>query len=201
MVSAFDNVVRPQVLYRDRFPVTTTGRLIALPLMIIGIAVVGDVTASIAAWLIASVSPITSTRLTRAPRWSWRFPATAQRKRTAHGAGPWAVLSCLKASPRKWVPENTSSRSVCARRGGRQDHAGCGRNRPRSRVHGRFRSASRVQNRQGARPKLVRLKVGTRALPSHAHSKVNLSPAWPLVTAPAWAGWRDARVCPRRGRR
>jgi voltage-gated potassium channel len=41
--------------YGDRFPVTTTGRLIAVALMLVGVAVVGVVTASIAAWFIGSV--------------------------------------------------------------------------------------------------------------------------------------------------
>lgn len=41
--------------YGDYFPVTTTGRLVAIALMLVGIAVVGSLTAAIAAWLIASV--------------------------------------------------------------------------------------------------------------------------------------------------
>jgi len=41
--------------YGDRFPVTTTGRIIAVGLMLVGIAVVGVVTASVAAWLVANV--------------------------------------------------------------------------------------------------------------------------------------------------
>jgi len=39
----------------ERFPVTTTGRIIAVGLMLVGIAVVGVVTASVAAWLVANV--------------------------------------------------------------------------------------------------------------------------------------------------
>lgn len=39
--------------YGDRFPVTTEGRLIAVVLMIVGISLVGAVTASVAAWLIS----------------------------------------------------------------------------------------------------------------------------------------------------
>lgn len=38
--------------YGDQFPVTTEGRLIAVPLMIVGIGVLGTVTASVAAWLV-----------------------------------------------------------------------------------------------------------------------------------------------------
>ena len=41
--------------YGDRFPVTTTGRLVAVALMLSGIAFVGAVTAGIAAWLVDSV--------------------------------------------------------------------------------------------------------------------------------------------------
>ena len=41
--------------YGDRYPVTLEGRLIAFALMLVGISVVGVVTASVAAWLIASV--------------------------------------------------------------------------------------------------------------------------------------------------
>lgn len=38
--------------YGDRFPVTTAGRLIAIGLMVVGIAMLGVVTASIAAWFV-----------------------------------------------------------------------------------------------------------------------------------------------------
>lgn len=41
--------------YGDRYPVTTAGRFVAFALMIVGIAVVGSVTAAIAAWLVANV--------------------------------------------------------------------------------------------------------------------------------------------------
>ncbi len=41
--------------YGDHFPVTVTGRLVALALMIVGIAVVGSVTAAVAAWLVTHV--------------------------------------------------------------------------------------------------------------------------------------------------
>jgi voltage-gated potassium channel len=41
--------------YGDRFPVTTTGRLIAAALMLVGIALLGVLTASIAAWFIREV--------------------------------------------------------------------------------------------------------------------------------------------------
>jgi len=41
--------------YGDRFPVTTTGRLVAVALMLVGIAVIGAITASVAAWLIGQV--------------------------------------------------------------------------------------------------------------------------------------------------
>jgi voltage-gated potassium channel len=42
--------------YGDRYPVTTTGRLIAVGLMIAGIALLGVVTASFAAWLVQRVA-------------------------------------------------------------------------------------------------------------------------------------------------
>lgn len=41
--------------YGDRYPTTTAGRLIGVGLMIVGIGLVGAVTASIAAWLVAQV--------------------------------------------------------------------------------------------------------------------------------------------------
>ncbi len=41
--------------YGDRFPVTLEGRLIAFALMLVGISLVGVVTASVAAWLVANV--------------------------------------------------------------------------------------------------------------------------------------------------
>jgi voltage-gated potassium channel len=42
--------------YGDRYPVTTEGRFLAVALMLVGIATVGAVTASIATWMIAQVS-------------------------------------------------------------------------------------------------------------------------------------------------
>jgi len=41
--------------YGDRYPVTTTGRFIAVALMVVGISVVGALTAVIATWLIENV--------------------------------------------------------------------------------------------------------------------------------------------------
>ncbi len=41
--------------YGDRYPVTTQGRFIAVALMVVGIATVGAVTASVATWMIAQV--------------------------------------------------------------------------------------------------------------------------------------------------
>jgi voltage-gated potassium channel len=41
--------------YGDRFPVTPQGRFIAVSLMVVGIAMVGAVTASVAAWMVAQV--------------------------------------------------------------------------------------------------------------------------------------------------
>jgi voltage-gated potassium channel len=41
--------------YGDRYPVTTQGRFIAVALMLVGIALVGAVTASIAAWMVGQV--------------------------------------------------------------------------------------------------------------------------------------------------
>ena len=42
--------------YGDLYPVTTTGRLVATVLMVVGVAVVGTVTATVAAWLVAEVA-------------------------------------------------------------------------------------------------------------------------------------------------
>ena len=41
--------------YGDYFPVTTQGRLIAVALMLVGIALIGVITASVAAWMVAQV--------------------------------------------------------------------------------------------------------------------------------------------------
>lgn len=41
--------------YGDHFPVTTTGRLVAVVLMVVGIALVGSVTAAVAAWFVRSM--------------------------------------------------------------------------------------------------------------------------------------------------
>lgn len=41
--------------YGDHFPVTTTGRLVAVALMVVGIACIGAITAGVAAWLVAQV--------------------------------------------------------------------------------------------------------------------------------------------------
>lgn len=38
--------------YGDRYPVTTQGRLVAVVLMLVGIGIIGAVTASVAAWLV-----------------------------------------------------------------------------------------------------------------------------------------------------
>ncbi len=42
--------------YGDRFPVSTEGRWIAVALMVSGIAVVGSITASLAAWIVSKVN-------------------------------------------------------------------------------------------------------------------------------------------------
>lgn len=44
--------------YGDRFPTTATGRLIAVALMVVGIALLGVVTAAIAAWFIQRLRPV-----------------------------------------------------------------------------------------------------------------------------------------------
>jgi voltage-gated potassium channel len=41
--------------YGDHFPVTTQGRLIAVALMLVGIALIGVITASVATWMIGQV--------------------------------------------------------------------------------------------------------------------------------------------------
>ena len=41
--------------YGDRYPVTTTGRFVAVALMMMGIALVGAVTAAVASWFVAHV--------------------------------------------------------------------------------------------------------------------------------------------------
>jgi voltage-gated potassium channel len=44
--------------YGDRYPTTTTGRLIAVGLMVVGIALLGVVTATIAAWFVARLHKV-----------------------------------------------------------------------------------------------------------------------------------------------
>jgi voltage-gated potassium channel len=44
--------------YGDRYPVTTTGRMIATGLMLAGIALLGIVTASLASWLLEKVQEV-----------------------------------------------------------------------------------------------------------------------------------------------
>jgi voltage-gated potassium channel len=46
--------------YGDRFPVTRDGRLVAIGLMLAGIALIGTVTAAIASWLVARVRDVES---------------------------------------------------------------------------------------------------------------------------------------------
>ncbi len=54
--------------YGDRFPVTAAGRLIAVALMVVGIATVGAVIASITGWMVAQVD----TEASREPNKSQR---------------------------------------------------------------------------------------------------------------------------------
>ena len=42
--------------YGDFYPVTTEGRMIAVPLMLVGIALLGSITAAIASWLVAGAA-------------------------------------------------------------------------------------------------------------------------------------------------
>jgi voltage-gated potassium channel len=44
--------------YGDRYPTTTTGRFIAIVLMVVGIALLGVITASIAAWFVQRLKPL-----------------------------------------------------------------------------------------------------------------------------------------------
>jgi voltage-gated potassium channel len=48
--------------YRDRYPVTATGRFVAVARMVMGIAVFGAVTAAVATWFVASVERDNSDR-------------------------------------------------------------------------------------------------------------------------------------------
>ncbi len=41
--------------YGDRYPVTTEGRIIAVALMIVGISLLGAITASVATWMVSQV--------------------------------------------------------------------------------------------------------------------------------------------------
>jgi voltage-gated potassium channel len=53
--------------YGDHFPVTTEGRFVAVGLMLVGIALVGTVTAAVAAWLVSQVEQEKSARELPAP--------------------------------------------------------------------------------------------------------------------------------------
>jgi voltage-gated potassium channel len=53
--------------YGDRYPVTTEGRLVAIALMLVGIAVVGAVTGSVAAWLVEQVREDSQRNATNRP--------------------------------------------------------------------------------------------------------------------------------------
>jgi voltage-gated potassium channel len=44
--------------YGDRYPTTSTGRLIAVGLMVVGIALLGVVTAAVAAWFVQRLRPV-----------------------------------------------------------------------------------------------------------------------------------------------
>jgi voltage-gated potassium channel len=44
--------------YGDRYPVTTEGRLVAVALMLAGIALVGVITASLASWFVERLSDV-----------------------------------------------------------------------------------------------------------------------------------------------
>jgi voltage-gated potassium channel len=48
--------------YGDRYPVTTEGRLIAVGLILVGIGLVGAVTASVATWIVSRVQREQRTR-------------------------------------------------------------------------------------------------------------------------------------------
>lgn len=50
--------------YGDRYPVTTTGRVIAVALMAVGIALLGVITASIAAWFVRRMQEVQDTEQT-----------------------------------------------------------------------------------------------------------------------------------------
>src|SRR6266508_1257773 len=67
--------------YGDRFPVTTGGRLIAVALMVGGIAVVGAVTGSVAAWMVGQVQRDEQ-------QTDGSGPASPMTRRTSSAAGP-----------------------------------------------------------------------------------------------------------------
>lgn len=50
--------------YGDRYPVTTTGRIVATALMVVGISLVGVVTATIAAWFVSLTQDAAATEAT-----------------------------------------------------------------------------------------------------------------------------------------
>ena len=80
--------------YGDRFPVTTQGRVIAVALMVIGIAMVGAVTASVAAWMV----PRSSTRCPRGtPATEWPPLSLLRGGQTPHPAGDHHRLHVAKS--------------------------------------------------------------------------------------------------------
>jgi voltage-gated potassium channel len=54
--------------YGDHFPVTTTGRFVAVALMVVGIACIGAITAGVAAWLVRQVEADELQRASSEPR-------------------------------------------------------------------------------------------------------------------------------------
>ena len=68
--------------YGDYYPVTTPGRLIAVVLMVVGIGLVGVVTASVAAWLVRAVEDEEEDE-----EQDQREAAQRQRERSAGGEG------------------------------------------------------------------------------------------------------------------
>lgn len=75
--------------YGDRFPVTTAGRLVAIVLMLAGIALLGVVTASVASWLIEQVREVEdeSATATRRDVAALAAEVAALRDELAHARG------------------------------------------------------------------------------------------------------------------
>ena len=140
--------------YGDRFPVTGTGRMIAVALMMAGIALIGVVTATLASWIIDRDQEVEEASQTRPARTS---PSSAARSRScaAHSSGcrPAATSGSAGGGWRDWLCRTAHA---CPRHGERigSRHAADrqGRHRPQPRARPSSSSTSSSPTPAPVRP-------------------------------------------------